>query len=116
MIPWLQYKEPGTLKSTTESFELRSLPANHPLQFAIRRIFRPFVGQGARNSLVETTFSLEPFQNWCTQYPPRVGNAGPLRLRSVQAFDSAEERFAQDDKVWEQLFWNRPRAECLGKG
>jgi hypothetical protein len=29
----------------------------------------------------------------------RDGNAGPLRLRSGQAFDSAVERFAQDDRL-----------------
>ena len=31
------------------------------------------------------------------------GNAGPLRLRSGQAFYSAEERFAQDDRLLQAL-------------
>jgi hypothetical protein len=39
----------------------------------------------------------------------RIENADPLRLRSGQAFDSAEERFAQDDILFLitdlQSFW-----------
>jgi hypothetical protein len=32
-------------------------------------------------------------------------NAGPLRLRSGQAFDSAEVRFAQDDRLFLAAFY-----------